>query len=97
MGTGDEAGSSREGSERSRTTSITFPCQGRVTHSVHVAPDVLVPDVLVPDVLAPDVLAPMSWRLYGFRAPTPGAHSPSGLIGPCPSLVLRASALAICA
>lgn len=92
MGTGAASLISREGSERSRTTSITFPCQGRMTHSVHVAPDVLVPDVLVPD-----VLAPMSWRLYGFRTPTPGAHSPSGLIGPCPSLVLRASALAICA
>lgn len=54
------------------------PCQGKMTHSVHVAPDVLVPSVLAP------VLLP---------GPDSGAHSPSGLIEPCPSLVLCASAL----
>lgn len=59
------------------------PCQGKMTHSVHVAPDVLVPSVLAPSVLAP-VLLP---------GPDSGAHSPSGLIEPCPSLVLCASAL----
>lgn len=37
--------------------------------------------------------SPMSWRLHYFRFPTPGAHSPSGFTGPCPSLVLRAAAL----
>lgn len=36
----------------------------------------------------PDVLAP-----YCFRAPAPGAHSPSGFTGLCPSLILRAAAL----
>lgn len=55
------------------------PCRGRVTHGVHVAPDVLVPDVLAPGLLpGPDSRGTQPLGVYRTGSFTGPSHCSLG-------------------